>query len=78
MPTYRFQNTKTGEEFDKFMFMSEREPFLNDNPDLKQLPSLGVVSGDPVRMGMKKPDDSFRDIIRNIKKEHRGSNVNTW
>lgn len=37
MPTYRFQNTETGEVFEKWMYMSEKEGYLKDNPNLKPL-----------------------------------------
>ena len=37
MPTYRFQNTETGEIFEKWMYMAEKEPFLKENPHLKPL-----------------------------------------
>ena len=37
MPTYRFENTDTGEIFEKWMLMAEKEPYLNENPNLKPL-----------------------------------------
>jgi hypothetical protein len=37
VPTYRFENTETGEVFEKWMLMAEKEPYLNDNPQLKPL-----------------------------------------
>ena len=37
MPTYRFENTETGEIFEKWMLMAEKEPFLKENPFLKPL-----------------------------------------
>lgn len=37
MPTYRFENTETGEIFEKWMLMAEKEPYLKDNPHLKPL-----------------------------------------
>ena len=37
MPTYRFENTETGEIFEKWMLMSEKEPYLKENPHLKPL-----------------------------------------
>ena len=37
MPTYRFENTETGEIFEKWMYMSEKEGYLKDNPHLKPL-----------------------------------------
>ena len=37
MPTYRFENTETGEIFEKWMLMDEKDPFLKENPNLKPL-----------------------------------------
>ena len=37
MPTYRFENTETGEIFEKWMYMSDKEPYLKENPNLKPL-----------------------------------------
>lgn len=37
MPTYRFENTETGEIFEKWMLMAEKEPYLKENPYLKPL-----------------------------------------
>lgn len=78
MPTYTFKNNESDEVFELFMSISEREKYIAENPNVTQLPPNTVNVVDPVRMGRMKPSDSFRDIIRNIKKEHIGSNVNTW
>lgn len=37
MPTYRFENTETGEIFEKWMLMAEKEPYLKENPNLNPL-----------------------------------------
>jgi hypothetical protein len=37
LPTYRFENTETGEIFEKWMLMAEKEPYLKENPSLKAL-----------------------------------------
>jgi hypothetical protein len=37
LPTYRFENTETGEIFEKWMYMAEKEPYLKENPNLKPL-----------------------------------------
>ena len=34
MPTYDFENTKTGEVFEKFISISDKEKYLKDNPDI--------------------------------------------
>lgn len=37
MPTYRFENIETGEIFEKWMYMAEKDPYLKENPHLKPL-----------------------------------------
>ena len=37
MPTYRFENTETGEIFEKWMLMDEKPKYLDENPQLKPL-----------------------------------------
>lgn len=80
MPTYAFQNLKTGEEFEDFMSISQLETYLSENPDIVQLvngaPALG--SG----RGQGKPDQGFRDLLKDMKKKHsKGitrSTINTF
>jgi hypothetical protein len=36
-PTYRFENTETGEIFEKWMYMAEKEPYLKENPHINPL-----------------------------------------
>lgn len=76
MPTYTFRNVDTGEETEKLLTLSERETFLEQNPNMKQ--SLSVVSfGDSVRLGITRTDNNFNDVLKNIKSHHRGSNIET-
>jgi hypothetical protein len=82
MPTYLFLNTQTNEEFEEFMTISERETYLGENEHIIQLVNGAPAIGDVVRLGLKKPDAAFRDILKNAKKEHsRGltrSTINTF
>jgi hypothetical protein len=75
MPTYTFKNRATGEVTERFMRMSEREDFLNANPDLEQTitNSSGIVSG--VNL---KPDPVFREMLSATKKFYRNSTINTY
>jgi hypothetical protein len=77
MPTYEFKDNNTGKEWEDFMSISAKEQFLKDNPHISQVISA-VPLGDPVRLGLKKPDEPFRDILRTIKKKHIHSKINTW
>lgn len=77
MPTYTFLNKDTQEESDITMSISEIDNFIKENPNLQHVfKPIGIV--DPTRLGLRKPDSSFRDILKNVKKKNRGSNINTF
>ena len=80
MPTYLFFNNDTGETYEDFMSISDRDEYLKENPHVTQL-----VNGAPMIVsgrGMKKPDSGFRDLLGRIKDKHsKGiskSTVNTF
>lgn len=74
MPTYTFLNSNTGEEEEYVLRISELDQFKEDNPHLSRsfTPSQ-LVSG-----VNQKPDSGFREVLRNIKRANRGSNINTF
>jgi hypothetical protein len=77
MPTYTFIDTKTGESTTTLMSIAEMEAHLRDHSRLSLAPAAPlIVTG--VASKRNKPDDSFRDILRNIKRRHRGSTINTF
>ena len=64
MPTYSFHNTKTGEEFDKFMSWKDRDQYLEDNPDLKPvITSAALIGGTGDRT---KPPAGFNDVLSRV------------
>lgn len=66
MPTYKFLNNNTGEEYEEFMSISALDKYLEENPHIVQL-----VNGAPLihsGRGMGKPDQGFRDLLKHIKK----------
>ena len=74
MPLYQFVNKETEEEFEKLMPYSKVEEFLAENPHVeKKITSSSIGYNDA-----KKPDDSFRDILRDIKKNSPRSDINTF
>jgi len=80
MPTYNFRNNETGEDYQEFMSISAVEQYLQDNPNVTQL-----VSGAPLihsGRGLKKPDEGFRDLLKNMKKGNskgfKRSTINTF
>jgi hypothetical protein len=76
MPTYKFKNNETGEEFEKFMKMSEREQFLIDNPEVSQMavPTRIVhEAGTNLRV-----DDGFREVVSKIKNTYKINNIKSY
>ena len=74
MPTYNFKNKETGEVWEVFLSISEREELLKD-PNIEQ-----VHVGAPMIVGglNQKPSEGFRDILKQIKKNNVRSNINTF
>lgn len=81
MPTYRFRDKSTGDEYEEFMMISELGAYLEKN-DVEQLLNGAPALGDSIRLGLKKPPDSFRDVLREVKKKNSTrftkSTVNTF
>lgn len=77
MPVYSFRNRDTGEEYELTLSMSEREEYLAANPNVEQFIGRAPSIGDSIKLGLKKPDGWFRDRLKDIKKSHRGSDINT-
>jgi len=82
LPTYLLKNINTNEEHELFMGISEKEDFLKANPQFIQLLNGAPSIGDSIRLGLRKPDDAFRDRLREIKKNaQKGisrSTINTF
>lgn len=82
MPSYTFKNLNTDETFTTTMSMNEREEFLKNNPIMQQVIHSAPALGDSIRLGLRKPDNAFRDRLKEIKKTHsRGltrSTINTF
>jgi hypothetical protein len=76
MPTYTFKNIETNEELEVCMKISEYDQFKLDNPHLKRTFTMAP----PLKYNNHgKPDQTFRDILRNIKdKSGQGANINTF
>ena len=76
IPIYQYKNEETGEVTDKFMSISDMEQFEIDNPHMKKM-IQPVAFGDSMRMGVRKTDDNFNDLLKTIKKGSPGSTVKT-
>lgn len=75
MPTYTLRNKKTLEVFEHQMKMSEYDTFMKANPDVERHHIDLVAFGDPVRLGFKKPDAAFRDLLREKQKKIHGNKI---
>ena len=78
MPNYTFYNKELEEETIISMPMAELDSFLLSNPHLQQVMTATAIA-DPTRLGMRKPDSGFRDVLKRVKKASgRNNTVNTW
>lgn len=75
MPNYTFKNTEDGSEILITMTISEFVKYEKKNPHMKQIIKAAGI-GDPIRLGVKKPDVAFREVLKRIKKGNRGSTIN--
>ena len=73
MPTYVFEDKLTGCQFEEFFSMDEKEKFLKDKPDYKQvLTTPNVISG--ARVGTGKLG-GFKEVLQKVGEGHPGSHV---
>ena len=67
MPIYVFKNNKTGETYEEFLSMSEREKYLKNNPEVTQVPTVpNIVAG----VGGIRNDDGFKEVLSKISEAH--------
>lgn len=83
MPRYQFRNVETDEIVVEWVKMDDYDSFLAANPHLVREYNGAPGIGDPIRLGLQKPPEAFRDILRTVKKKHRnllsgGTNINTF
>lgn len=73
MPTYSFINNDTGEEFDMFMRISEREEYLKTNPNIQPIVTApAIVSG---VAGQNRVPDGFKEVLSKVSEAHPTSEV---
>jgi hypothetical protein len=74
MPTYLFKDTSTGEEFETMMSISAREEYLKQNPHIEPVISVPNIA-DPVRIGVRKRDTGFKEVLQKIHERTPGSDL---
>ena len=74
MPTYTFRNKDSEEIFDKIMSWDSREDYLKENPNLEVIIGAPAM-GDVVRLGIRKPDQGFNEVLSKIHAANYKSNL---
>lgn len=75
MPLYDFRNKDTGEVFEKFMSISAKEDYLKDNPNIESMLGMNALI-DPVRLGVRRADNGFKEVLQRIHEKTPGSQLN--
>ena len=73
MPTYRFYDTVTQEEYDEFMLMSELDEYKKLNPQVNQVPVAVAIAGDHMMGVGPKVDSGFTENMQRIAESHPGT-----
>ena len=68
MPTYKFKDNNSGEEFEKWMYMADREKYLADNPNVTQMPTL-LHAVSEVGNWQNKTDSDWKTIVNRAANE---------
>jgi hypothetical protein len=75
MPTYNFLNIDTGEEFESFMKISEREEYLKSNPNIQSVMTApAIVTGVSTSKQNRVPD-GFKEVLSKISEAHPASDL---
>lgn len=77
MPIYSMRNNETQEEFEVTLKYSELETYLKENPHIQQIFNKFPGMGDPVRLGLRRPDEGFRDVLKKAK-IHKHNTINDF
>ena len=73
MPTYTFYHEPSDIEWDEMMSNPEREQYLKDNPEVRQIPGGFAIAGDHIMGVGPKTDGGFNERMEQIANSHPGS-----
>ena len=73
MPTYDFENTKTGKVWTDMMTIAEKESYMKKNKHIKQLLSKINISSGVVGMGAMRNDNGWKEMQSRIAEAHPAS-----
>lgn len=75
MPTFKFRNNETGEEFEDFLSNDTREDLLSKNPHITQVPtgfSIVSTTGDNIDA---KTDAGWKEVLAKGAEAHPDSEL---
>ncbi len=75
MPIYTVRNNLTGEVKDVTMKIAARDQYLLDNPDCEFIITQAPSIGDSVRLGIKRPDGAWKEVLQKIDSRTPGSTL---
>jgi hypothetical protein len=75
LPLYDFINTETNETFELMMKISEKEQYLQNNPHIQSVIGAPTMM-DPVRIGVRRTDNGFKEVLQKIHEKTPGSMLN--
>jgi hypothetical protein len=68
MPTYKFLNTETNEEFEDFISIARKDELLKMNPHIQQMVSApAIISGSS---SSNKVPDGFKEVLSKVAEAH--------
>ncbi len=71
MPTYTFENTKTGKQWDDMMSISEKEVYLKKNKHIRQcLTTINISKSGVMGHGQMKTDNGWKEMQSRIAEAH--------
>ena len=71
MPSYLLKNKDTGDVYEEWMTVSEKEQFMEEHPEFVQVMTApSIVSG---VSGRAKVDGGFREVLSKISEAHPNS-----
>ena len=75
MPTFKFRNMNTGEEFEDFLSTSRREELLEKNHHIKQMPSMFSIAGSVGDNIDAKTDAGWKEVLAKGAEAHPDSQL---
>ena len=75
MPLYEFRNRTDGSIIEKQMKISEVDSFLKCNPDLEKIIATAPSVGDSVRLGIRKNDAGWKEVLHKVAEKTPGGSV---